>query len=153
DIFGSVYPLPFHVDWLFISLITLVIGLGYYGYTDNKASKLDFPAQTEKAVIYDSKIDRWLKLQNDFIKRSEKDRLILYLLDLIVCQSNLMEEKEALDLLTPLIVYEEERSDLYSLKISRRKSIEENECKRKKILNQVMMNLEEKIRSEEIRIV
>lgn len=153
EIFSSVYPLPFHVDWLFISMITLVIGSGYYSYTNNNASKLNFPTKTENTVIYNDKMNRRLKLQKDFIKESRKDQLILYLLDLIVYQSKLMGEKEALDLLTPLIVYEEKPSPHHSFILSREKYRKEKEMRRKRMLSQVMMKIDETIKSEEMRIV
>ncbi len=153
NIFSSVYPLPFHVDWLFISMITLVIGLGYYRYTSNKTSELDFPAKAGNSMIYNDKINRRIELQRAFIRKSEKDKLILYLLDKIVYQSKLMAEEEALDLLTPLIIYEEAPSKIYTFSISSEKSQKESEMKRKRVLRQVMNRIDKKISSEEIRIV
>lgn len=151
NIFSSVYPLPFHIDWLFISLITLVIGVSYYGYLKNNTSELTFPSLNESSVIYNNDFSRYIYLQKNFIQNSKKDGLVFYLLDSLINKTEFMNEKEALDLLTPLILYEQKGIHLNIFSSS--KDEVKKERMRKRILEEVMRRIEERMDSKEIKIV
>lgn len=147
DRLKSVYPIYFHFDWMFISLVSMVMSVGFFSYVNKSMIVSDelFPSDFHTDLGELGHDERWIKLQRDFVKEGKKEKLLQNLSDLLNKNSKLIKEEKVEEILRPLRGYEDGKVPFYMFGPWQDKIEQKNKINRKLVLEKVIDRIDRNI--------